>query len=107
MRNNVPIFGSVSTAEIAQAIKGSVAHNEEAALIVLDADNIRVVSGLGDDADGTRLKALGTYTVEITLGEGLVLNRTVEVRKEKREMPTDMNNRTANAEVEASVKICL
>jgi ribosomal protein L9 len=97
-----PIFGSVSTADIAQEIKNSVAHNEEAASIILDAENIRVVSRLGEDADGTRLKALGLYNVEITLGDGLLLKRMVEVRPERKGVRMETGNRTPEVGVDAS-----
>ncbi|EOO02434.1 putative fructose-bisphosphate aldolase protein [Phaeoacremonium minimum UCRPA7] len=56
------IFGSVSTTDIAAAIKEILVHDTEAARIMLDGRDVRFV-GMEDGAD--RVKMLGRWEVEI------------------------------------------
>jgi hypothetical protein len=80
--DGIPIFGSVSTTDIAQHLKRRIEHNEEAATIALSGDNIRFID-LKKDADTTKVKALGSYKVEISItGAPQPLSRFVEVVSE-------------------------
>lgn len=81
----IAIYGSVSTQDIAQYIRESVAYNDEAAQIQLSESNLKVVDPIeGDDA--TRIKHLGQYEVEITFkGADLTARRRVAVVKPREE----------------------
>jgi len=79
------IYGSVSTHDVAQYIRESVAYNDEAAQIQVNETNVRIVNPVeGDDA--TRIKHLGQYEVEITVkGADLIVRRRVTVLKPREE----------------------
>src|SRR4051794_12953720 len=61
------IYGSVSASDIVATIKRALAHNDEAARVVLSENNIRFLESHGHaEGDSSRvLKQLGTFTVEI------------------------------------------
>ena len=75
----IPIFGSVSTVEIANHIKALLAENDEAALVVLTAEDIQFV-GLNESDENDRVKFIGDYEVEIFVkGSEEAVKRTVRV----------------------------
>lgn len=59
------IFGSVSATDLVAHIKGLLVADPEGSRIVLGPERIRFV-GLGEDAD--RIKALGRWEVDISVG---------------------------------------
>lgn len=74
------IYGSVSTADVAATIKSALAHNDEAARVVLSEDDVRFVTGHEED-DATRVKQLGTFKVEIQVpGAAKPLLRTIRIK---------------------------
>ncbi|UPX14680.1 uncharacterized protein EKO05_0005155 [Ascochyta rabiei] len=74
------IYGSVSTADIAATLKAALAHNDEAARVILNEADVRFVSG-ADEADALRVKELGVFKVEIQLpGAPEPLVRNVRVK---------------------------
>ncbi|KAF2687549.1 hypothetical protein K458DRAFT_441293 [Lentithecium fluviatile CBS 122367] len=79
------IYGSVSTADVAATIKAALAHNDEAARVLLSENDVKFVTGHEED-DATRVKQLGTFQVEILVpGAAAPLVRTVRVRAKKEE----------------------
>lgn len=76
---DISIYGSVSTADIANSIKEALAENEEAARVVISEGDVRFLNPK-DDSDTTRVKHLGDYGIEITLkGAETSVTRTVKV----------------------------
>ncbi|KAF2191238.1 hypothetical protein K469DRAFT_622729 [Zopfia rhizophila CBS 207.26] len=74
------IYGSVSTADVAATIKAALAHNDEAARVLLSEHDIRFTEGHAD-GDSSRIKQLGTFNVEIKVpGAEEPITRTVRVR---------------------------
>jgi hypothetical protein len=59
------IYGSVSTNDIAVNLKAILAENERGAQVVLTASEISFVN---ETEDKDRVKNLGVYEIEITLG---------------------------------------
>jgi len=79
------IYGSVSTADIVATIKAALAHNDEAARVLLSEHDVRFVSGHDED-DASRVKQLGTFKVEIQVpGTAQPLVRNIRVRAKKEE----------------------
>lgn len=74
------IYGSVSTTDIVMTIKSALAHNDEAARVVLSDNDVKFVAGV-EDGDSTRVKHLGTFKIEIQVpGAEAPITRTVRVR---------------------------
>ncbi|KAF1978609.1 hypothetical protein BU23DRAFT_550025 [Bimuria novae-zelandiae CBS 107.79] len=74
------IYGSVSIADVVTTIKSALAHNDEAARVILNEDDVSFVTGHEAD-DASRVKQLGTFKVEIKLpGAEEPLTRQVRVR---------------------------
>ena len=74
------IYGSVSTADVVGTIKTALAHNDEAARVLLSERDVNFVTG-HEEGDTTRVKQLGTFVVEIQVpGAEAPLTRTVRVR---------------------------
>jgi len=73
--SEAPIFGSVSAADIANEIKASISHNPEASTIQIDESNIAI-----EGPDASRIKALGSYKVSVTLKDGSTIEKTVVVK---------------------------
>jgi hypothetical protein len=85
-----PIFGSVSVADIAYVIKKSIEHNEEAATIPVSGDNIEFLD-IGENTDTTKVKAIGTFKVEIKIPNAPeTLKRVIEVVPEDSEKVTEL-----------------
>jgi hypothetical protein len=70
-----PIFGSVSPADIVQEIRASVAHNPEAATIMLNERSVTI-----DGIEENRIKALGSYDVSVVLRDDKVFKRRIHVK---------------------------
>lgn len=76
------IYGSVSTADIAATLKAALAHNDEAARVILNEADVRFATTT-EDGDALRVKELGVYKVEILLpgaAEPLVRNIRVKAK---------------------------
>ncbi|KAL1610336.1 hypothetical protein SLS60_002002 [Paraconiothyrium brasiliense] len=74
------IYGSVSTADIVATIKSALAHNDEAARVILSESDVNFVTG-HEEGDTSKVKQLGTFKVEIRVpGAGQPLTRQVRVR---------------------------
>ena len=74
------IYGSVSTADIAATLKAALAHNDEAARVILNEADVRFVAG-AEEGDALRVKELGVFKVEIQLpGAAQPLVRNVRVK---------------------------
>lgn len=74
------IYGSVSTADVVATIKAALAHNDEAARVILTEGDVRFTEGQAD-GDSSRVKHLGTFKVEIQIpGAESALTRNVRVR---------------------------
>jgi hypothetical protein len=58
-----------------QEIKASVAHNPEAATIMLDESNV-TIEGIKED----RIKTLGSYDVSVLLKDDIVFRRRIQVK---------------------------
>lgn len=86
----VTIFGSVSTADMAESIKAALAQSTEGARVVVGAEDITIVQH-GDDeignqdkgVEGDRLKALGDFQVEVRVKGGEAVVRTVSVQAQE------------------------
>lgn len=77
----IPIFGSVSTADIAEQVKAVLRETKEGARVVLGADEIKILNDEGEEAnqEADRLKMLGDFPVEIRVKGGDVVRRTVRI----------------------------
>ncbi|KAI4118536.1 MAG: hypothetical protein LQ345_001421 [Seirophora villosa] len=77
------IFGSVSTADMVDAIKAVLAEDEEGARVVLSAEDVYIDAEASEETgvEADRLKALGEYRVEIR-PKGMVdaIRRGVSIR---------------------------
>jgi hypothetical protein len=71
----------VSTADIVQTIKGALAHNDEAARVILNEADVVFVTG-HEGADTSRVKQLGVFQIEIRVaGTEEPLVRNIRVRE--------------------------
>ncbi|KAF1947839.1 hypothetical protein EJ02DRAFT_449316 [Clathrospora elynae] len=79
------IYGSVSTADLVSTIRGALAHNDEAARVILNEADVKFVSG-HEEGDASRVKQLGTFKVEIRLpGAEEPLVRNIRIRAKESE----------------------
>lgn len=79
------IYGSVSTADLVSTIKGALAHNDEAARVMVNEADVRFVSG-HEEGDASRVKQLGVFKVEIWLaGTEQPLTRNIRIRAKESE----------------------
>lgn len=86
----VHIFGSVSTADIAESIKAVLAGTSEGARVVIGAEDIAIIQHESDESghqdkgiERDRLKVLGDYQVEIRIKGGEPVIRTVSVKAQE------------------------
>lgn len=81
------IFGSVSTADIAESIKEVLAQTAEGARVVLGPEDVTILqleSNYQDNGiEGDRLKALGDFQVEARVKGGEPVVRIVTVRPQE------------------------
>lgn len=81
---SIAIYGSVSTADIAESVKAQLAETEDGARVVIGADDVTIIRGKEDeDADSDRLKTLGEHQVEIQIKGGGAVMRTVSIQAEE------------------------
>lgn len=74
------IYGSVSTADVAATLKAALAHNDEAARVILNEADIRFVTD-SEGSDTQRVKELGVFKIEIQVpGAEAPLVRNVRVK---------------------------
>ena len=81
------IFGSVSTADIAESIKANLVGTREGARVVIGAEDITILQDEDDEfghedkgIEGDRLKALGNFRVKVRVKGGEPVVRTVSVQ---------------------------
>ena len=86
----VHIFGSVSTADIAESVKAVLAGTSEGARVVIGAEDIAIIQHENDESghqdkgiEGDRFKVLGDYQVEIRVKGGDPVIRTVSVKSQE------------------------
>jgi ribosomal protein L9 len=72
-----PIFGSVSTTDIAANLKAILWEDKDGARVVLSPEDISFVEEL-EDKD--RVKHLGTYDIVITLGPSESVRTKIDIR---------------------------
>ena len=88
------IFGSVSTADIAESIKAVLANTTEGARVVIGAEDITIIHNevnneVNDSEDqdkgieGDRLKVLGDFQVEVRVKGGDPVVRSVSVKAQE------------------------
>ena len=79
------IFGSVSTSDIAAAIKAALAEDEDGRKLVYNAEEITILQAVEGEkeprAEGDRIKALGKFDAEITVKGGKGIRRTILVKE--------------------------
>lgn len=79
------IYGSVSTTDLVQTIRGALAHNDEAARVILNEADVKFVTG-HEEGDTSRVKQLGVFKVEIQLsGAEEPLTRNIRIRAKESE----------------------
>lgn len=86
----ITIFGSVSTADMAESIKAVLAEKSGGARVVIGAEDIAIVQDEDDELghqdngiEGDRLKALGDFQVAIRVKGGEAVVRTVSVKAQE------------------------
>lgn len=84
------IFGSVSTADIAEAMKAVLAKTSEGARVVLGPEDVTILERRSKEEvstetgiEGDRLKALGDFLMEARVKGGEAVVRIVSVRAQK------------------------
>ena len=85
------IHGSVSTADISEAVKAVLAQHEEGARVVLGPEDI-TISGEGGEGSGIepgRIKALGTFTADVRVKGGEPIRRTIVVKAQEDEAASE------------------
>ena len=83
------IFGSVSTADVAESIKAVLVETRDGARVVIGAEDITIVQKEDVEkerqergVEGDRLKALGEFQIEVRVKGGDPVMRTVSVREQ-------------------------
>ncbi len=80
----INIFGSVTTADMADAIKAILAEYEDGGRVVIGAEDISIVGAVpGSGIEGDRLKALGHFMIDIRVKGGEAVRRIVSVRAQE------------------------
>ena len=84
------IFGSVSTADVAESIKAVLAETREGARVVIGPEDITIIQREDMEKErqergieGDRLKALGEFQVEVKVKGGDPVLKTVSVRAQE------------------------
>ena len=79
----IPIYGSVTTADITTNIKAVLAaraaEDDDSARVVLHAEDVFIVQEAQATDESDRIKALGDYEIEIRLLNAPVIRRKVRV----------------------------
>lgn len=85
-RQYIPIYGSVTTADIAESVKALLAETEDGARVVLGADDVKIVrTEEGSDAETDRFKTLGEFQVEVQVKGGGAVTKTVHIKAQEDE----------------------
>ena len=81
------IYGSVSTQDIASAVKAVLALDSEGARVVLGAEDVSFVQNAEAEggADTDRVKTLGDFEVVLTVKGGSTITRIVRVHAQETE----------------------
>ena len=91
----VAIYGSVTTADITTNIKAvlaaKAAENDDAARVVLHAEDISIVHEAEATDESDRIKALGDYQIEIRLLDAPAIHRTVRVEAISSKFQSEQN----------------
>tara|TARA_R110002003_G_scaffold39_8_gene2460 strand:- start:1055 stop:1456 length:402 start_codon:yes stop_codon:yes gene_type:complete len=75
------IYGSVSTTDVVSTIRAALAHNDEAARVILNEADVSFVTG-HEEGDASRVKQLGVFKAEIRLpGAEEPLVRNIRIRE--------------------------
>ncbi|KAI4231110.1 MAG: hypothetical protein L6R40_007849 [Gallowayella cf. fulva] len=82
------IFGSVSSADIVESIKAMLAGSEEGARVVLAPEDVSIIEEENETVaiEADRLKALGSYKIEIRLKGVDPIQRLVIIRPQETEI---------------------
>ena len=79
------IYGSVSTTDVVSTIRGALAHNDEAARVILNEVDVKFLTG-HEEEDTSRVKQLGVFKLEIQLsGAEEPLVRNIRIREKASE----------------------
>jgi hypothetical protein len=73
------IYGSVSTADVVLTLRAGLAHNDEAARVILSEGDVTFLTG-HEEGDATRVKKLGTFQAEIKVPGGGSVVRNIRVK---------------------------
>ena len=81
----VPIFGSVSNADIIESIKALLGETEEGARVVLGLEDVTIVREKEEDSnnEADRLKTLGEFQVDIQVKGGSAVRRAISIRAQE------------------------
>lgn len=80
----IKIYGSVSTVDISEIVKSILAQDQEGVRIVLGPEDVSIVEEWEDNGiEPGRIKALGTFAVDISVKGGEVIRRTVIVKAQE------------------------
>lgn len=81
----IPIYGSVSTADIVDQARAVLSVDEEARRVVLGPDDISIIRERSneDGMEPGRIKALGSFSVDFRVKGGSTVRRTVVVRAQE------------------------
>ena len=78
----VPIYGSVTTADISDSIRAILAIEDEGKRVVLGPEDVTIIRerSTEDGMEPGRIKALGTFAVEVRVKGGDPIRRNVRVK---------------------------
>lgn len=80
----IPIYGSVSIADIAESVRALLAATEEGARVVIGADDVKIIRNEKEqEAETDRFKTLGDHQVEIQVKGGGAVTRTVSIEAQE------------------------
>ena len=81
----IKIYGSVSTMDISDSVRSILAQDEEAVRIVLGPEDVSIAEEADDDngIEPGRIKALGSFAVDIRVKGGEAIRRTAIVRAQE------------------------
>lgn len=79
------IYGSVSTADISDSVKSILAQHEEGSRIVLGPEDVQIAEDNGEaiGLEPGRIKALGSFGVDIHVKGGEAVRRTIVVKAQE------------------------
>lgn len=79
--HSVPIYGSVSTTDIAERVKAILRETKGGERVVVGADDITILNSNGEEVEqeADRLKMMGDFLVDIRVKKGDTVRRTVRI----------------------------